>query len=141
MTFDCIIFDLASRHVRVHARRRCWFYLDLRAHDFASDHAQVSLPSGAWLLSAFVRGGACPGLLHLIVGSGVERILILVGASSTPLVHTYGLVHSDRYGYGLRWLLLRLNGALSIRRHDSLPDRSETILLKGTVRVLASGYA
>ena len=141
MTFDCIIFDLASRHVRVHARRRRWFYLDLRAHDFASDHAQVSLPSGAWLLSAFVRGGACPGLLHLIVGSGVERILILVGASSTPLVHTYGLVHSDRYGYGLRWLLLRLNGALSIRRHDSLPDRSETILLKGTVRVLASSYA
>ena len=138
MTFDCVIFDLASRHVRVHACWLRWFHLYLRAHDFTSDDAQISLPGGAWLLSAFVRGGACPGLLHLIVGSGVERILILVRASSTPLVHTYGLVHSDRYGYGLRWLLLRLHCALSISRHDSLPDRSETILLKGTVRVLAS---
>ena len=135
MTFNCVIFDLASRHVRVHACRWHWFHLDLRAHDFASDDAQISLPGGAWLLSAFVRGGACPGLLHLIVGSGVERILILVRASGTPLVNTHGLVHSNRYGYGLRWLL---HGALSIRWHDSLPDRSETILLKGTVRVLAS---
>ena len=137
MTFDCVIFGLASRHIRVHACRWRWLNLDLGAHDFAPDDAQVGLPGGAWLLSAFVRGGTCPGLLHLIVGSGVERILILVGASGTSLVHTHGLVHSDRYRYGLRWLL-RLHGALSVRRHDSLANRSKTILLKGTVLMLAS---